>query len=94
MALPRRRDRAAREAPSGTRSSWSLIALGIVAARLWSPRFRRVRWPAAAQGVTAIAFTGSIGPVASRSWRGAVLGDLRWRVAPLSCSADGSAHLS
>lgn len=88
MALPRRRDRPAREAPSGTRSSWSLIALGIVAllvfvvatlpASLLGGRLER-------NGVTAMAFTGSIwaGAAVGLAWRGAVLGDLRWRVAPL-----------
>ena len=88
MALPRRRDRPAREAPSGTRSSWSLIALGIVAllvfvvatlpASLLGGRLER-------NGVTAMAFTGSIwsGAAVGLAWRGALLGDLRWRVAPL-----------
>jgi len=88
MALPRRRERPAREAPSGTRSSWSLVALGIVAllvfvvvtlpASLLGGRLERI-------GVTAMAFTGSIwsGTAVGLAWRGAVLGDLRWRVAPL-----------
>src|SRR5512137_2352946 len=89
MALPRRRDRSAREAPPGTRSSsWSLIALGIVAllvfalatlpASLLAGRLQR-------NGVTAASFAGSIwsGAATGLAWRGAVLGDLRWRVAPL-----------
>ncbi len=88
MALPRRRDRTAREAPPGTRNSWTLIALGVVAllvfaavtlpANLLAGRLQR-------SGVTAAAFTGSIwsGAATGLAWRGAALGDLRWSVAPL-----------
>ena len=88
MALPRRRDRSAHDAPSGKRNTRLLIALGIVAllafaivtlpSGLFAERLQR-------QGLTAVAFTGSIwsGAASGLAWRGAVLGDLRWRVAPL-----------
>jgi hypothetical protein len=88
MALPPRRDRSARDAPPGMRNHWPLIALGFVAllvfaivtlpSSLFAGRLQR-------QGVTAVAFTGSIwsGAATGLAWRGAVLGDLRWRVAPL-----------
>jgi hypothetical protein len=88
MALPPRRDRSARDAPPGMRNHWPLIALGVVAllvfafvtlpSSLFAGRLQR-------QGVTAVAFTGSIwsGAATGLAWRGAVLGDLRWRVAPL-----------
>jgi hypothetical protein len=88
MALPRRRDRSAHEAPPGKRSYWSLIGLGVAAllvfavatlpASLFTGRLQR-------NGVTAVSFSGSIwsGAATGLAWRGAVLGDLRWRVAPL-----------
>jgi general secretion pathway protein N len=88
MALPRRGDRSARNALSGTRSTRPLIALGIVAllafavatlpSSLLAGRLQR-------HGLTAVAFTGSIwsGVATGLAWRGAVLGDLRWRIAPL-----------
>jgi general secretion pathway protein N len=88
MALPQRRDRPARDAPSGMRKAWPLVALGIVAllvfavatlpSSLLAGRLQRY-------GLTSVAFTGSIwsGSATGLAWRGAVLGDLRWRIAPL-----------
>jgi hypothetical protein len=88
MALPRRLDRAAHDAPPGKRNTWLLTALGIVAllafalatlpSSLFADRLQR-------HGVTAVAFTGSIwsGAASGLAWRGALLGDLRWRVDPL-----------
>jgi general secretion pathway protein N len=88
MALPQRRDRSARDAPAGMRKAWPLVALGIAAllafavatlpSSILAGRLQRY-------GVTAIAVTGSIwsGTASGLAWRGAALGDLEWRIAPL-----------
>jgi hypothetical protein len=89
MALPSRRDRTARAAPPVTRKPWWLAGLGVAALLA----FVIVTLPASLVagrvdklGITAVAWSGSVwsGVASGIAWRGAALGDLRWRIAPLA----------
>lgn len=89
MAQAARRDRPARQAPPVTRRPWWLVGLGAAVVLA----FAIVTLPASLVasrleplGVTAVAWSGTVwsGGASGMAWRGAPLGDLRWRVAPLA----------
>jgi len=87
MVRPAARDRAAREASSVAGKLWWLTALGVAAALLFAlatlpPQLFAGRL--ARFGVAAVEYSGSVwsGAATGLSWRGATLGDLRWRIAP------------
>jgi general secretion pathway protein N len=88
--VPRaRRDRPAREAPLVTRKPLWLIAAGLAALLAFAistlpPTVFAGR--AARYGITAVSWSGSIwsGTATGLAWRGASLGELRWRIAPLT----------
>ena len=89
MAPAARRDRSARAAPPVTRKPWWLIGLGAAVVLA----FAIITLPASILasrleplGVTAIAWSGSVwsGVATGVAWRGAPLGELRWRIAPLA----------
>jgi general secretion pathway protein N len=89
MARLPARDRSAPDAPKVTRKIGGLVALGLFAVIL----FALATLPATLfagylqrHGVTALAYSGSVwsGAAAGLGWRGAALGDLRWKLAPLA----------
>lgn len=89
MAPPARRDRSAREAPPVTRRPWWLIGVGLAALLAFAistlpPTVFAGR--AERYGITAVSWSGSIwsGAASGLAWRGAALGELRWRLAPLA----------